>query len=188
MELDEEPEDTLVEPDREIMALMSQASTSQAEGQSKKDDKVEIPDHSEVPQGMMAVVGKKILTSKATFKKKGKGQKIVHSPMKSPWHLLTEDLNNLGIEELRKRLLIQEIKRSISERVWYDHATTVIGPLKNFLASMPSTFIPGMGEGDHDYSSRDTDATQMPQKKKSKTCNHVSVQTGQENVSGSELN
>lgn len=172
LDLDKEPEDTLVEPDPEILKLMQQSQEEDA----NKEKKVEIPPDSEVPLGMKAVVGKKVLTSKEGYKKKGKKEKKPSSPVKYPWHLISQDLNNLGIEELRKKLVIQEIKRSISETLWYDHCITVFGPLKSFLAAMPSTILPGLGQGDHDYSAKDYAAAQEPPPKRAKSGNTVATQ------------
>lgn len=85
-------------------------------------------------------------------------------------------MNNLGIEELRKKFIIQEIKRSIAQTLFYDHALNLFGPIKAFLAAMPKEFIPGTGEGDHDYSAKDYAATDMvPPTKKKKSTNSDEV-------------
>lgn len=162
VQLDQEPqEDTVVEPPADLVALLAK---------KKEETKVTMPATSDVPQGMKAVIGKRIIVNRNNGNKKKKKETSPESPVKYPFHLLREDLNNLGIEELRKKFVIQEIKRSVSQTLFYEHAINLFGPIKAFLAAMPKEFLPDGGEGDHDYSAKDYAATNVePPNKKSKS-------------------
>lgn len=66
VQLDEEPaEDTIVEPPADLVAFMAQ--------KKEEESKVQIPAPSEIPQGMKAVHGKKIIVNKRDIKSKKKG-------------------------------------------------------------------------------------------------------------------